>query len=143
MSSHDTVRGMLNDWPYNTESETAKRKAIDGDWKFLPIEKIHVGMTATCFGWTDRYAYEVIDKTAKTLVVRALEVEIDPNWRPIFLSGGFSAHCTNQEEQRWLMRKAPLSGARMDRLRLTKKGWKGQRGLYGIGAALPFHDYNF
>jgi hypothetical protein len=99
---------------------------------------------ANLLGYTDVEPYEVIRAISdKTIEVRAMRAELDPTWKPDFHIGGFCAHCSNQNSQRWNITSDP--DGHVLRLRLAKNGhWK-HKGLEFHLADAPrkFHDYNF
>lgn len=57
-----------------------------------------------------RYGYSDIDTVGKvvgtkgkaTLVIQRVNMVLDPNWKPEFITGGFAGHCVNQHSQKWL-----------------------------------------
>jgi len=94
-------------------------------------------------GWSDVHPFEIIRKVSdKTIEIRRMNAEKDLTWEPVIASGGFSGHCTNQSEQRWLY--SSNEDAPIMRIRLTKKGWalKGRR-FYLSMKPRKFRDYNF
>ena len=105
------------------------------------IDDVVIGTTATHHGYSDSTPFEVIAKTAKTVTVREMSAIDDGTFKPVFHVGGFSANCSNQSEQSYIM-ESDEQGA-TDVLRFTKKGWMGKFGKYSIGFARKFHDYNF
>jgi hypothetical protein len=92
-------------------------------------------------GYSDVYPYEVVRVvSAKTIEVRAMNAVRDPNWKPVFHAGGFSAHCSNQNEQRWVYESD--TDAPVIRIRKSTKGWA--KGTFTISAKpVRFYDYNF
>jgi len=57
---------------------------------------------ATELGYTDRRAYEVVRVvTEKTIEVRRMNATRDKSVELEFHVGGFSAHCSNQNDQKW------------------------------------------
>ena len=63
---------------------------------------------ANAIGYTDITPYEVIRTVSPTcLEVREMSATLDPTWTPDFVVGGFSAHCQNNGDQRWLMESNP------------------------------------
>lgn len=93
--------------------------------------------------YTDIIPYEVVKYTKKTITIRELAVERDPNWKPEIIVGGFAGHCINQDEQKWIYKTdehMPLIRAylhkdgcyynRGDRYRLSDK-------------PVYYYDYNF
>ena len=76
-------------------------------------------------------------------MIRAMEAELDPEWKPEMHVGGFSAHCSNQREQRYTYK----STDQVPRpIRLHKDGqWRDTGGnRYGMSdQPYKFYDYNF
>jgi hypothetical protein len=105
--------------------------------------EIKVGTGATYEGWTDRRPYEVVRVVSeKCLEVRSMKAELDPEWKPEIISGGFVGHCVNQRDQKWII--SSDSEASTIRIRLGKRGWRdAYGGSYTVGQAVKFHDYNF
>ena len=96
------------------------------------------------YGYSDVYPYEIVRVVSdKTLEVREMKAIRDPNWKPEIIPGGFSGHCTNQDEQRWIIESDFDRPVR--RIRLGKKGWKDKYGSRFSLSEKPrkFHDYNF
>ena len=65
--------------------------------------------------------------------VRAMSAERHPDWKPEFVSGGFTAHCTNNNSQRkaWIIKSDP-EGQVMT-VRLQKNGsWKSAMGRHSL-----------
>ena len=100
---------------------------------------------ANHLGYTDVEPYEITKRISeKTIEVRPMDSERDPNWTPEFIPGGFSAHCPNQYSQKWIISSneeyTPI------RIRLSKnKGWQDKYGRRFEIADEPrkFYDYNF
>ena len=94
---------------------------------------------------SDVVPFEVVRVVSdKTLVVRHMNVERDPSWKPEFDVGGFVAHCTNQSSQRWIINSDP-NGFEV-RIRKNKHGeWKSPCGSKFRLSETPvcFYDYNF
>ena len=102
-----------------------------------------MGDGATVTYWTDRKAYDIIRRTANTLTLRRCKATLKPEFKPIFVSGGFSAHCINQYEQDYDY--APdENGA------VVKAYWSEKRNGFFVRGSLrvipgrhEFYDYNF
>jgi len=60
---------------------------------------------ANLLGYSDTSPFEVltVSKSGKQITLRGMSATRDPSWTPEWHSGGFSAHCANQESQRWLI----------------------------------------
>jgi hypothetical protein len=98
---------------------------------------------ANMFGWSDVYPFEIIRVVSdKTIEVRAMLAEKDPDWKPEIISGGFAGHCTNQNDQTYTYKSC--DEGQVLRVRLGKKGWKSAMGKHVISEQpRKFYDYNF
>lgn len=94
-------------------------------------------------GYSDIYPFEIIRRTKKTIVIREMRAELDPNYKPIFVQGGFAGHCINQDEQKWIItpnKKAP-----------EYRAYRRKDGNYYVNGSkfvevdnpVKFYDYNF
>lgn len=102
-----------------------------------------VGEGATINLWTDRHACTIVKVTPKTVTVRRDKAIRDPDFKPEWEIGGFSAICTNQEEQRWIYEPDPKG-------EVTTFHWSGKYNSYGrpgnctlSAGRHEFYDYNF
>lgn len=96
---------------------------------------------ANMHGYSDIEPYEIVRVISdKTIEIKAMKAELDPNWKPDFVVGGFAGTVTNNESQRWIITSDPT--AEPFRIRLSKKGWG--RGRFFL-SLVPryFYDYNF
>lgn len=84
------------------ERQEAEAKMF-ADW----YHEMEVGDHAHVTMWSDVYPVTIIKKTATTLTVRNDKAHLDPNWKPEFIIGGFSAHCTNNDNQQWIIEEDP------------------------------------
>ena len=96
-------------------------------------------------GYSDVNPYEVVRKISeKTIEVRAMDAERDESVKMEFHAGGFSAHCSNQSEQKWNItsnKENPVF-----RIRLSKnRGWQDKYGNRFKLSNKPhkFYDFNF
>lgn len=105
------------------------------------IKNLPAGNYFTECGYSERYPWVEIKRTAQTVTLAKVMVRADPDWKPEMIPGGFAAHCTNQSEQTWIFDK--VNKAHQLVIRRTSKGWshKGIRFLEGV--AREFYDYNF
>lgn len=100
---------------------------------------------AVHIGYTDRDPYEVVRVISnKTIEVREMDAERDESVKLEFHVGGFSAHCSNQRDQKWHITsnsKNPVIRLRLSRI----KGWQDKHGRRFALADRPikFYDYNF
>lgn len=100
---------------------------------------------ANCIGYTDITPWEVVRVISdKTIEIRPMDSIRDPNWKPEFVSGGFTANCTNQETQKWIITSSDQWET--TRIRFNKHGqWKDKHGQRFVLADEPkrFYDFNF
>ena len=96
-------------------------------------------------GWSDINPYEVVEiRTENKVIIRAMDAELSQDWKPNFIPGGFSAHCTNQSSQKWDCKPNPTNETLT--IRKNKKGqWKTPDGTKFKNSDKPvkFYDYNF
>jgi hypothetical protein len=116
--------------------------------KIVDVAEVELGMGATRIGYTDCNPYEVVGfKGKKTVILRALDAELDPDWKPEMHPGGFSAHCSNQHSQKWTLTSNEENGTvnvRYSNSKSRARGWYDKYGQrYSIGKAVKFYDYNF
>jgi len=101
---------------------------------------------ANFFGYSDIDPYKVIRVVSeKCLEVQEMIAKLDEvAFKPEFVTGGFSAICVNQYEQKWNI-ESDVNG-RVIRIRLGKDGvWKDRDGRkFGLSdQPCKFYDYNF
>ena len=101
---------------------------------------------ANHIGYSDINPFEVVRAVSKTtLEIRAMNAERDTSVKLDFQPGGFFAHCSNQNEQRWDI--TPNEEARVFRIRFSKakNRWQDSFGNRYNLANKPtkFYDYNF
>ena len=100
---------------------------------------------ANHLGYSDVNPFEVVNVVSdKTIEVREMNTVRDDSIKLEFHVGGFSAHCSNQHDQKWTITSDET--APVIRIRLSKnKGWKDKYGRRFQLADQPvkFYDYNF
>lgn len=106
------------------------------------VEPIHYGY-CNMHGWSDVYPFEIIRVVSpKTIEVRAMIAELDEDFKPEIIPGGFSGHCVNQNKQTYKYRSCPEG--QVMKVRLGKKGWKSAMGKHVLSTQpRKFYDYNF
>lgn len=104
---------------------------------------VKVGDGVTLNYYSDREAYTVIARTAKTLTIQRDVAKLDPNFKPVFIPGGFAGTVINQHEQTYAYERNENGS-------ILKCYWseRGQRFFYNgcIGVSKgrhEFYDYNF
>jgi hypothetical protein len=98
---------------------------------------------ANMVGYSDVEPFEIVRRISdKTIEIREMDAERDESVKMEFIPGGFSAHCSNQHDQKWFIKSNPSNP--VIRIRLGKKGWMGKRGRYVLDSKpIKFYDYNF
>lgn len=100
---------------------------------------------ANHYGYSDVNPFEVVRVVSdKTIEVREMDAERDESVKLEFHVGGFSAHCSNQRDQKWFITSNEQSP--VIRIRLSKDGvWKDKHGrkFYLSDEPVKFYDYNF
>ena len=100
---------------------------------------------ANHLGYSDVNPYEVVKVVSgKTLEIRSMTAEKDDSVKLEFQAGGFSAHCSNQQKQKWFINSNP--DGEVKRIRLSKNGkWFDKYGNRFSLSDKPvkFYDYNF
>jgi len=122
--------------------DLAKKIAKFGDERLTPAN-VKVGDGATVLLWSDYHAGTIVKVTKATITIRRDKATLDPNFKPEFIPGGFAAHCTNQNEQRWSYE--PNENGHLTTLHWSKK--YNRYGTPGNPSAIKgrheFYDYNF
>ena len=99
---------------------------------------------ANKIGYTDVTPFEVVRTISdKTIEVREMNTTKDDSVKMEFHAGGFSAHCSNQRQQKWFITSDET--APVLRIRLGKNGWKSACGSrFKLNdQPVKFYDYNF
>jgi len=94
--------------------------------------------------FTDVNPYEIVKVVSdKTLEIRSMNAEIDPEWEPEFYVGGFGGNCANQNTQKYSY--TSNLDAPVIRIRKRKDGTWGKGSInYSIDTKpVKFYDYNF
>jgi len=110
----------------------------------VPAQSINTLGYANKSGYSDITPHEIIKVVSdKTMEVREMNADRDPTWEGVFHVGGFSANCSNQNEQRWFITSTPTN--HVFRIRRGKGGWKDAHGNKFSLSDKPrrFYDYNF
>jgi len=101
---------------------------------------------ANKIGYTDVTPFEVIKKVSETTMdIQEMDAERDPSWKPEMHAGGFFAHTSNQESQRWFITSSKDEVAFRIRYSKAKGRWQDKWGNRYQLSDKPkrFYDYNF
>lgn len=120
------------------EREAAERKMF-ADW----FHELDVGDHAHICRYSDIDPVTVIKKTETTLTVRIDKGELDPTWKPEFVIGGFAAHCTNNDSQRWILEEDPNGEVEVFRWHKRTNRYENSIGEKLIPGWKKKYDYNF
>jgi hypothetical protein len=84
-----------------------------------------------------------ISKSGKKITIREMDAQLDQNWVPNFVAGGFTANCSNQEDQSWCFMPNEANPEIAAYKRADGYFWS-TYGKHRV-AAKPrkFYDYNF
>lgn len=104
--------------------------------------ELAVGDGCTYHLYSDAHACTVIKRTAKTITIQEDKATLDPNFKPIFVEGGFAGHCINQSEQSYIYERNANG-------KIITARWSEKRGAFiyldkciTVGRH-EFYDYNF
>jgi hypothetical protein len=132
-------------WNKYGRNYSQTKKQLENDIHKEENREIEVGDGATICLYSDRHASTVIKRTKATITVQHDKAILEPNYKPEWIPGGFSAHCTNQEEQSYTYERNPDGS--IETFRWSEKNGKFQGGSDGsIKVILGRHehyDYNF
>lgn len=107
------------------------------DWYF----SLQVGDRASLKLYTDIEPCTIIKRTAQTITVRMDKATLAPNWKPEWITGGFSAICTNDHDQQWIIEEDPKGST--ETFRWTKDGKWVHNGCTVSPGWYKYYDYNF
>lgn len=121
--------------------------------------RYQVGDGISCYGYSDIAPYTVIavSDSGKRITVRACKAELDPSWKPEMHVGGFSAHTSNNDEQKWIitedeegvirelsLRKSKVNNDHVSHREVWRQvGESTQDGSRWYAGRRKFRDYNF
>ena len=128
--------GNRPEWYYRDEQEKIRR-----DW----YKSLEVGDHVHINHYSDIDPATVIKRTSKMIIVRNDKAELDGVWKPEFIPGGFSAHCTNDHEQtdHWVITEDPDGST--ERFNWSEKYgvWRNKSDETVAPEWLKYYDYNF
>ena len=126
--------GKKPDWHY-----TDKIQELRTQW----YHSLEVGDKVHICHYSDIDPGTVVRKTPTTIVVRYDDADLDPAWKPEFIPGGFSAICTNDSSQRWIIKED--LGGKLETFRWSKRynRYRNRSGESVYPGWYKYYDYNF
>ena len=129
---------------------TNQYETLDQERARLKAEAKEIKEFVTMCGYSDREPYEVVKMISdKTVEVRLMDAELDPEYKPNIVAGGFSGHCTNNGGK-WIITKNENNPTMRIRWSEAKGQWqKAGKHISGAirfamaDAPYKFYDYNF
>lgn len=100
-----------------------------------------VGDLVTVCGWSDRYVYEVIARTEKTMSIRRMKATLVNKEELTFSPGGFCGHVSG--EQKYSFESAPEAPVKKATLRKSGGWYVAGSKMRVIEGAHEHYDYNF
>lgn len=138
----EEYRNMMNAIRENFKLPWREREEQKEALRIEQYKSLEVGDHVAVHLWSDVDPATVIKRTKAMIVVRYDKAERDPSWVPEWIPGGFAAHCTNNEEQRWIITEDPDG-------RTERFYWSDRVGLFQKGDVrvtpgwYKRYDYNF
>ena len=119
------------------ERRIAELKMFEDWYREMDVgDRVHVKL------YTDVNPATIIAKTKSTYTVRYDKATRDPNWKPEWIPGGFSAICTNDDDQKWIIEEDP-NGA-TETFRWSKRlNCFQNSGVKLLPGWAKYYDYNF
>ena len=97
-------------------------------------------------GYSDVTPYEIVrEVSTKTIEIRRMDSERDESFELKFHVGGFSANCSNQNDQRWFITSNEENAVIRIRYSKANDVWQDASGSRYLLSEKPtkFYDYNF
>jgi len=122
---------------------------ITAEQKQAKIESLSKYTHANRVLWSDVEPYEIIRVVSdKCIEIRRMNAVRDESVVLEFSIGGFAAHCSNQDEQKWIYSSnvdAPVIRIRPNKTKGYGIQWKDKHGTrYSLNTEPhKFYDYNF
>ncbi|HCC34091.1 MAG TPA: hypothetical protein DEQ02_00030 [Ruminococcaceae bacterium] len=88
------------------KNDLRHRIARFGDIHLTP-GNARIGEGATVNYWSDRHAGTIIKLTKTTITIQRDKATLAPDFKPEYIPGGFSVHCTNSGDQKWIYEPDP------------------------------------
>lgn len=132
---HEARWNLAGTWQERMEAE----QKMFADW----YNEAAVGDKMHIQHWSDVSPCTVIKRTATTITVRIDKAELDPAWKPMWVEGGFSAICTNNNEQEWIITEDPNGATETFRWHKRENCFMNRAGEKLLPGWAKKYDYNF
>ena len=141
--NHDAMWAAF--WNSRGSAMIGRIRELEGSLKRELNREIRVGDGVTLNLYSDSQAHTVIARTGRTLTIQRDKAIRDPNFKPEWVPGGFSAICTNSAEQEWTYERDPEGS-------ITRCHWSEKYGVWQAGSdgsmtvsrgRHEHYDYNF
>lgn len=119
------------------EQDELERKMRE-EW----YHEMDVGDHAHICHYSDVSPVTIIKKTASTLTVRH-DKATEGDWKPEWVVGGFSAVCTNIEDQKWIIEEDPDGYVEVFRWSKRYNQYRNTAGEKLFPEWMKYYDYNF
>ena len=123
----------------NYEERRAQELKLFADW----YNEMDKGEHCHIHHWSDVSPCTVIKRSKTTITVRHDKAERDPNWKPEWIPGGFSAVCTNIDEQKWIIEEDENGYVETFRWHKNANCYENTAGEKLLPGWAKYYDYNF
>lgn len=121
-----------------------EQRNLEKELSGVIASNVKVGDGITLRVYSDCHSFTIIARTEKTLTIQQDKATLKNNWKPEFIHGGFTAHCTNQNEQEYDYERDEKGKILKIRWSDKRNYWKAPKGYAGISLGRhEFYDYNF
>lgn len=132
-------------WKEYGSNSSERKSELEFEIRKEQNREMGVGDGVTVCLYSDQHAATIIKRTKATVVVQYDKAIRDPSFKPEWTPGGFSAICTNQEQQEWTYERNPEG--RTERYFWSEVRGRWQGGGDGSIVLIPgrheFYDFNF
>ena len=105
-------------------------------------KSLEVGDRASVHLYSDDDPCTIVKRTETTITVRYDKATRDPDWKPEWIPGGFSAVCTNIHDQKWIIEEDPNGATEVFRWSKVNGAWI-HEGCRLTPGWYKYYDYNF
>lgn len=125
--------------PYPDWSYEDKISELRKDW----YQSLEVGDRVHICRYSDVDPGTVVKKTNKSITVRLDDADRDPAWKPEWIPGGFGAICTNDADQKWIIKEDLEGDTEVFRWSDKYNKYRNKSGNNCYPGWYKYYDYNF